>query len=305
MAGYGMTSARTLLAQNNEPASNKRYCGRDFSAEDLAVIRALIADNPTCNRAQLSRLTCRALGWYKADGGLKEMSCRVAMLRMHDDGLIDLPAPRGTRPESRIAFTPRTAPQAIIEQPAHALAPLQFCPVERRAHSRLWNEYIERYHYLGYKTLPGAQLRYFVTSGATVLALLGFGASAWQAAPRDAYIGWSHDQRKKHLHRVVNNARFLILPWVQSKNLASMILAMAARRLPGDWEARYHYRPVLLETFVQTNRFTGTAYRAANWVHVGQTKGRGKLGPAGKQSVPIKDLWLYPLERDFRSVLTQ
>jgi hypothetical protein len=298
-------SPSSLLTQQNTPPTTKRYSGRDFSAEDLAFIRALIADNPTCTRADLSRMACKALGWYKADGGLKEMSCRVAMLRMQDDGLIQLPAPTGERPKSRIEFTERTAPQAVIGEPANRLAPLQFCPVQSRAHSRLWNEYIHRYHYLGYKTLPGAQLRYFVTSGDQIVALLGFGASAWQAAPRDNYIGWSHDQRKAQLHRVVNNARFLILPWVRSKNLASMILSMAARRLPDDWESRYHYRPVLLETFVEKDRFVGTSYKAANWIYVGETKGRGKLGPAGKQSVPIKDMWLYPLTRDFRSALTQ
>ena len=300
-----MTSTSTVLCADHELPATKRYSGRDFSAEELAAIRALIANNPTCTRADLSRLTCRALHWYKADGGLKEMSCRVAMLRMQDDGLIQLPAPTGERPKARIVFTERTAAQCVIEQPGNQLAPLQFCPVENRRHSRLWNEYIHRYHYLGYKTLPGAQLRYFITSGEHILALLGFGASAWQAAPRDNYIGWSHDQRKENLHRVVNNARFLILPWVRSKNLASMILSMAARRLPSDWESRYHYRPVLLETFVEKDRFAGTSYKAANWVHVGQTKGRGKLGPAGKQSVPIKDMWLYPLTRDFRSTLTQ
>ena len=207
-----MTSTRTVLCADHELPSKKRYSGRDFSAEELASIRALIADNPTCTRADLSRLACQALHWYKADGGLKEMSCRVAMLRMQADGVIRLPAPTGERPQSRIEFTPQTAPQGVIEQPANRLTPLQFCPVVGRAHSRLWNEYIHRYHYLGYKTLPGAQLRYFVTSGEHIVALLGFGASAWQAAPRDNYIGWSHDQRKAHLHQVVNNARFLILP---------------------------------------------------------------------------------------------
>ena len=299
------TPPSSLPTHEDTPPTTKRYSGRDFSAQDLALIRALIADNPSCTRADLSRMTCKALAWYKADGGLKEMSCRVAMLRMQDDGLIQLPAPTGERPTSRIAFTERTAPKTVIEEPGNQLAPLQLCPVEGRAHSRLWNEYIHRYHYLGYKTLPGAQLRYFVTSGEQFVALLGFGASAWQAAPRDNYIGWSHEQRKAQLHRVVNNARFLILPWVRSKNLASMILSMAARRLPGDWETRYHYRPVLLETFVEKDRFVGTSYKAANWTYVGQTKGRGKLGPAGKQSVPIKDMWLYPLTRDFRSALTQ
>jgi Druantia protein DruA len=300
-----MTSPlRGVPAPEHTPLTTTRYSGRDFSPEDLTLIRALITDNPTCTRADLSRMTCRALGWYKADGGLKEMSCRVAMLRMQEDGLIQLPAPTGERPTSRIAFTERTAPQAVIEQPANHLAPLQWCPVMTRAQSRLWNEYIHRYHYLGYKTLPGAQLRYFVTSGDRFVALLGFGASAWQAAPRDHYIGWNHDQRKAQLHRVVNNARFLILPWVRSKNLASMILSMAAKRLPHDWESRYHYRPLLLETFVEKDRFVGTSYKAANWIYVGETKGRGKLGPAGQQSVPIKDMWLYPLTRDFRSTLT-
>lgn len=283
----------------------KRYSGRDFSEQELSGIRELIANNPTSTRAVLSRLTCEMLRWFKIDGGLKQMSCRVAMLRMQDDGLIQLPAPKSKRHESRIELTPNTDPEALIEQAANHLTPLQLCPLKSVAHARLWNEYIQRYHYLGHKTLPGAQLRYFVTSGGKFIALLGFAASAWQVAPRDNYIGWIHEQRKKNLHLIVNNARFLILPWVKSKNLASMILAMAARQLPADWERRYHYRPVLLETFVQKNRFTGTCYKAANWVHVGQTKGRGKLGPAGKQSVPIKDLWLYPLARDFRSVLTQ
>ncbi len=299
-------SQTTILPFTDENLpSIKRYSGRDFNERELADIRKLISNHPTSSRAELSRLTCKALHWLKVDGGLKEMSCRVAMLRMQEDGLIQLPAPKGKRPETRIEFTPRTAPEAPIEQAANYLAPLQLCQVVSRAHSRLWNEYIHRYHYLGYKTLPGAQIRYFVTSGERIVALLGFGASAWQAAPRDNYIGWDHDQRKKNLHLVVNNARFLILPWVKSKNLASMILGMAARQLPSDWELRYHYRPVLLETFVEKNRFTGGCYKAANWVCVGETKGRGKLGPAGKQSVPIKDLWLYPLARGFKSALAQ
>lgn len=297
--------SQTLSATATHKPSRKRYSGRDFSEQELVSIRALIAGHPHSSRAALSRLTCQLLQWFKANGELKEMSCRVAMLRLQADGLIQLPAARGQRPESRIKFTVNTAPEAMIEQAAHCFTPLQLCPVVNRTHSRLWNEYIHRYHYLGYKTLPGAQLRYFVTSGEKFIALLGFGASAWQVAARDNYIGWSHEQRKKNLHLIVNNARFLILPWIKSRNLASMILAMAARQLPSDWEERYHYQPVLLESFVEKNRFKGTCYQAANWVHVGQTKGRGKLGPARKQSVPIKDLWLYPLIRDFRTTLAQ
>lgn len=282
-----------------------RYCGRDFSEQELGLIRQLISENPCASRAVLSRLTCQALHWYKVDGGLKEMSCRVAMLRMQDDGLIKLPAARHRyRPANKVQFTSATAPKPKINKPVDALPCVQLRIVMGRQQSRLWNEYIHRYHYLGYKPLPGAQLRYFVICENNIIALLGFGASAWQCAPRDKYIGWSHDQRKKNLQYIVNNARFLILPWVKCKNLASKILSLTSHRLSGDWQAHYGYQPVLLETFVERDRFAGTCYKAANWVLVGQTKGRGKLGPAGKISVPIKDLWLYPLERNFRHILT-
>ena len=281
-----------------------RYCGREFSDDELTQIRGLIAENPQSSRAELSRLTCRLLAWHKSDGGLKAMSARVAMLRMQADGLIRLPPPRCKRPDTAIHLTARTNPGTPINQPAAALMPLSLQRVQHKPQSRLWNEYIERYHYLGHKPLPGAQLRYFVHSRHRPIALLGFGAAAWQAAPRDHFIGWSHEQRKKNLHLIVNNARFLILPWVQSKNLASMILARVARQLPGDWEAQYGYRPVLLETFVEKPRFEGTCYKAANWRYLGQTKGRGKLGPAGKPSVPIKDLWVYPLDAAFKACLT-
>lgn len=282
-----------------------RYCGRDFSKHDLALIRQLISENPSATRAELSRLTCQALHWYKIDGGLKEMSCRVAMLRMQDDGLIKLPLPRHRyRPANKVQLTVVTAPKPEINKPVHALPAVQLQLVVGDQQSRLWNEYIHRYHYLGYKPLPGAQLRYFVLSDDNIIALLGFGASAWQCAPRDKYIGWTHEQRKKKLQYVVNNARFLILPWVKSKNLGSKILSLASHRLVHDWQERYGYRPVLLETFVEKDRFKGTCYKAANWVPVGQTKGRGKLGPARKISVPIKDLWLYPLDQNFRHLLT-
>ena len=280
------------------------YCGRDFSTTELDQILQLIADNPEYHRADLSREVCRILQWYKADGGLKEMSCRVAMLRMHADGLIELPTPRRTKP-ALLPFcsTSATDPKEPILHPVHHLGTLSLHLVGRND-SSLWNEYIGRYHYLGYTPLPGAQLRYFVLLDQQVIALLGFGAAAWQAAPRDDYIGWTHSLRKSHLPLVVNNARFLILPWIQVKNLASKILAMAVKQLPIDWQNQYQITPVLMETFVEKDRFAGTCYKAANWIHVGTTKGRGKLGPSGKQSVPIKDLLLYPLQKDFRRILT-
>jgi len=174
-----------------------------------------------------------------------------------------------------------------------------------KSDSALWNEYIDRYHYLGYTPLPGAQLRYFVHSGDQVLALLGFGAAAWKTAPRDDYIGWDTATRKKKLHLVVNNARFLILPWVRSKNLGSKVLSMASRRICEDWLTRYNYEPVLLETFVEKERFLGTCYKAANWIYVGDTKGRGKLDVHYEYKVPVKSVWLYPLRKDFRERLIE
>lgn len=196
------------------------YCGRDFNAMEMAMIVQFMADNPEYHRADLSREVCRILQWYKADGGLKEMSCRVAMLRMHADGLIQLPAPRRTKPALRpFSATSATDHQDAILHPVHQLGPLSLHLIGRNE-SSLWNEYIGRYHYLGYTPLPGAQLRYFVLLDQQVIALLGFGAAAWQVAPRDDYIGWTHSLRKRHLPLVVNNARFLILPWVHSKNLA-------------------------------------------------------------------------------------
>jgi len=280
-----------------------RYCGREFSPNELEQIRSLIKHNPGFNRTRLSTEACRIFQWLKPDGKLKDMSCRVAMLRMDKDGLIELPpSTRTKKPVRTISFTPATDPQDSLICPVNKLPQLQLQMVTKTS-SALWNEYIQRYHYLGHSPLPGAQLRYFIMAGEQIVALTGFGAAAWQTAPRDQFIGWNPDQRKINLHLIVNNARFLILPWVQSKNLASKILSLMIRTLPNDWEKRYNIRPVLMESFVQKDRFAGTCYKASNWIKVGVTKGRGKLGPMGKISVPIKDIWVYPLNKKFRTLL--
>ena len=285
-----------------------RYCGRPFATDEIETIQSLIASHPEANRSRLSRLVCERLDWRRPDGRLKDMSCRVAMLRMQDDGLFVLPKPRwgngNGRPYRR--RTPPAEPElSTVTTPPGQLAGLHLEPVVGRgAPSHLWNEYIDRYHYLGYYPLPGAQMRYFARVGTgQVLALFGFGAAAWKAAPRDAFIGWSQPQREERLHLIVNNARFLILPWVRSRNLASTLLAMTCRRLPHDWEHRYGHRPVLAETFVETPRFRGTCYKAANWIHVGITQGRGKLDRDHTAQLPRKTIWLYPLADDYRDHL--
>jgi hypothetical protein len=280
-----------------------RYCGRDFSEEELTWLRGLIAERPELSRRELSLRFCQETQWLKPDGGLKEMSCRVAMLRMAADGLLTLPVPRQKH------IKPYKKPRSLLalEQSPITGRAGEFnlaLEVVTRQTGAVWNEFIDRYHYLGFKTLPGAQLRYFVKADGRILALLGFGAAAWKTAPRDAYIGWDRPTRRKNLHLIVNNARFLILPWVRSKNLASRVLALAARKIPGDWHERYHYRPVLLETFVEKERFQGTCYQAANWQSVGDTRGKGKLGQR-EGEVPLKSVWLYPLCKDFRRQLLQ
>lgn len=291
------------MAERADPA---RYCGRPFSAAELAHLRALIAAHPRATRAQLSRLVCAALDWRGEDGRPKEMSCRVAMLRMHADGVLQLPPPKNGNHNGK-PYRRRTeaaAPAAPIRAPGpRALGALQLQRIATRADSHLHNEYLDRYHYLGYRPLPGAQMRYFVRAGARLVALLSFGAAAWKTQPRDQFIGWSAHQRQQHLHRVVNNARFLILPWVQCNNLASAILARAARQIATDWQHQYGYRPLLLETFVEKQRFRGTAYRAANWLCVGETAGRGKLDVHHQALLPKKTVWVYPLDRNFRLVL--
>jgi hypothetical protein len=280
----------------------RRYCGKDFLESDIDRIREVIHNNPDDHRVFLSKKVCDVFNWRKPNGELKDMSCRVAMLRMERDNLITLPAPRtkngnGNRLKSRQLLG--TAP---INVEINSLANLKFELVKQGQSSYLWNEYIEQYHYLGYSPLPGAQLRYFVYSGTDIVALLGFGASAWKVGPRDGWIGWDNEQREKNLHLIINNARFLILPWVRRQNLASKVLSLVRKRICDDWDERYSYRPVLLETFVE-NRFLGTSYKASSWIRVGVTQGRGKKDRFHKAALPSKSIWMFPLVKSFRSQL--
>ena len=284
----------------------KRYSGRDFSQAELRAIALFIEQHPQIKRTPLSRLVCEQLGWRRVDGRLSEMSCRVAMLRMQADGLIQLPASQIPLPRRRAQFvaSPATDAQPALCCPVHELPKLSLHIVDGRGDtSRLWNEYVARYHYMGYTPMSGSQIRYNIYAGQRLVALMSFGASAWKLADRERFIGWTHEQRLRNLQLVVNNARFLILPWVHSKGLASKILSIAARQLPLDWQTRYGYRPVLLETFVETPRHKGTCYKAANWQLVGKTVGRGKKSTAHEQVLPTKDILLYPLRPDFATVL--
>ena len=284
-----------------------RYCGRDFTSDEMDLIRSIIArpqENPT--RAAIARAVCQSLTWVRPDGQPKLMSARVALLRMHRNGLFELPPPRGGNGNGRLnpKLTQASDPGALLTGTRRDLGTLTLLRVANPKDSRLWNELIARYHYLGYTPLPGAQIRYLIRNENHLLGAIGMGAAAWKVAPRDLFIGWTPAQRERNLHLVINQARFLILPWVQVKNLASSLLSLLTTQVASDWEEIYAYRPVLMETFVEQDRFRGTCYRAANWTHVGQTQGRGKLDTHKLKNKPIKDVFLFPLEKNFRQVLT-
>jgi hypothetical protein len=285
-----------------------RYRGRDFSDADIAAIRLITEENAGMSRAGLSRKVCEHFAWRKPDGGLKDMACRVAMLEMERDGLIRLPAPRQAAGRLRGAIKTHVAaaePGAPIHEDIAALGSgIRLASVRLGPESDLWNDLVHRYHYLGYQRPGGAQMRYLAYAGDRVLGCLAFSGAAWKTRPRDEFIGWTADIREKRLHLVVDNSRFLILPWVKVPNLATKLLSMAARRLPDDWQARYNYRPLLIETFVDKERFLGTCYKAANWIYVGETQGRGRYDTKhlahGKS---VKTIWCLPLSRRFREGL--
>jgi len=286
-------------------AKSWTYCGRVFTESELACIRGVIDEDTTRNRTAIARIACEQLQWRKPYGTVKSQSMRQVLEKMEADGHITLPPVLHTHATRMkpIVHTERTAEGEEILLPAGQLSGIHIEIAKTGEEKSLWNEYIDRYHYLGYTTLPGAQMKYFVYTGDRLIALLGFGASAWRIAPRDWYIGWSDEKRKENLHLVVNNARFLILPWVRSKNLASKILSLTTKRIAEDWQQRYKYKPVVLETFVEKNRFSGACYKAANWKLVGSTKGRGKKDRFKQASLPKKDIFMYPLEKNFQTML--
>ncbi len=289
------------------------YSGRTFTAADITTIRRLISEHPHASRARLSYLVCEALDWRQRDGRFKAMRCRVVMLRMHEQGMICLPEPLSTlwrvagEPTLR-KVDPDIEPQAPITQPVHELLPLQIHRIvanDKRA-SRRCNSFILRYHYLGFQQTPGANLRYRIhAADGRELAFIIWASAAWKTAPRDRWIGWSDEQRKARLHLIINNTRFLILPWVRSPNLASHLLALFLRRVPNDWHMQFGYRPVLAETFVDTTRYTGHCYRAANWTCLGQTTGRSKWDQYNTLSVPKKDVWVYALRKNPQRLLCE
>ena len=283
----------------------EKLLGKPFGKQGLSVVLEEVHNAKPHNRSEIARRVCKRFEWKSPGGKYQFMSARVALLRLHRAGLIELPPPiksngNGKKLKHHAVSLPEINPVEISVEKLHGLK-LQH--VQGTEQSSLYNSLMDLYHYLGYTPMAGSQIRYLFTCDHGVLGAIGFGASAWKIAPRDSFIGWDMLTREKNLHMIANNSRFLILPWVHSPNLASKILSMCAKRIPKDFLDIYGYSPVLLETFVEKERFRGGCYRAANWLHVGETQGRGKKHNRKNPGVPIKDIWLYPLHSDFRNIL--
>ena len=290
----------------DEPEA-RLLAGRDFTEGELALLREVVALFPRLSRRELAATLCEHLGWMTPTGRLKVESCLGLLEKLEARGEIRLPPKAwvGWRREPRPVPGQATGPpgREIVGELCE-IEPVRVEPVLDTEGMRVWNEYVERYHPLGYRRPFGAHQRYFVVSGeGERLGCLLFAASAWALEARDRWIGWREEDRKRRLHLVVNNNRFLLFPWVKVKNLASRVLGLVARRIRDDWQRRYGYAPVLLETFVDGSRYSGTCYRAANWIELGETAGRGRMDRRMEYPSTPKRIFVYPLVRDFRAIL--
>jgi len=285
-----------------------KYRGRLVTDADVAFIRELIADNPAASRFTLSKKLCEAWNWVQANGTLRDMVCRGLMLQLQRAGHIELPAVRWVR---RNPLVERRKPDeiAVDTTPLRAslaeIRPLEFRQVRRTEDEPLFNSLIERYHYLRYVQPVGEHLKYVVYAVNRPIACLAWSSAPRHLGPRDRFIGWSAEARRQNIRFLAYNTRFLILRWVEVPHLASHILGRMARALPQDWARVYGHPIYFLETFINPERFSGVSYRAANWILLGLTTGRGKDDQTNKPNRPIKEVLVYPLRKRFRELLTQ
>lgn len=286
-----------------------RFRGQQVDRQQVAWIREFIAEHAGSSRWKLSRQLCEALGWKQANGALRDGVCRGLLLMLEREGVIELPPVRRLIRGQRRTWRRRPEPVLIDttpwEAPLREVAPVELQPVRRTAEEELFNSLLEHYHYLGYEQPVGEHLKYLAWAQGRPVACIAWSSAPRHLGPRDRFIGWSPAARKRNIHRIAYNTRFLILPWVRVPHLASHILGRMAAVLPADWERMYAHTVYLLETFVDPSRFQGTCYRAANWMLVGSTTGRGKDDQTHRANRPIKDVLVLPLRRQFRRLLSE
>lgn len=283
-----------------------QYRGRKISQENILYIRELIAVHPQASRRALSRKLCEAWQWKQANGTLCDMVCRGLLLRLDRAGQIRLPAVSYVR-HNPLLERARPAPLLLDRTPLEArlgdVAPLEFRQVRRTGEEPLFNSLLEQHHYLGYEQPVGEHLKYLVWAGPRPVACLAWSSAPRHLGARDRYLGWSAEARRRNIRYVAYNTRFLIVPWVRVEHLASHILGRVAARISADWQGIYGHPVYFVETFVDPERFRGTCYRAANWIVLGKTTGRGKQSNSYVPNRSIKEVLGYPLTKRFRELL--
>lgn len=288
--------------------SNIVYRNRHIKTDDIVMIKNLIANNPGKSRWFISKELCRQWNWRQPNGTIKDMICRGLLLKLERDGLITLP-PRKTTPNNPFLNRKPPIPVKVDQTPIEGNLKdmkqfIELHSVRRTKLEKIYNSLINEYHYLGYTQPVGENLKYIATFKQRPVACIGWSSPAWYIGCRDRFIGWSSEIRKKNLHLIAYQTRFLILPWVRIKCLASYLLGLNARSISADWMKFYNHPIYFLETFVDNERgFRGICYKAANWIYLGETTGRGKLAPNKMKNRSIKAIFGYPLQRDFREIL--
>lgn len=284
-----------------------RFCGQLVSEEDLKLVREIVSDFKF-PRTELADTLCELLDWTRPNGKLKRVECLQFLEKLEEKGLLKLPerAKQGKGAKKKPKKTQQGDRQKELSCELSVVKPVLLERVENKEQRALWKELVDRYHYLGWRVPFGANVRYLIkvmNPVPRVVGCLQASSPAWRVQARDAWIGWDEETRKANLQKVVQQSRFLILPWVSIKGLASHVLSLANRQVPRDWEAMYATKVVLMETFVDQGRFRGTCYKAANWIEVGQTQGRGRMDREKRFDKGIKTVFLYPLGKRFRDEL--
>jgi hypothetical protein len=283
-------------------APDVAFCGRSFRSAELQLVCAVVKRCGGLSRMELAHTVCELLHWVRPGGGLKARECRAFLELLHTQGVLQLPPKRATKPlgsRTRVPLSARGEPAVALEGKVGAFEPIVLEPVRSPEQRLLFRELIGRHHYLRHAVPFGAHLRYLFYSREQVLGAMQFSSPAWRMAVRESWIGWDEPARRANLQRVVNQSRFLILPWVHIANLASVVLARALRRVRADWQARYGVEPLLAETLVDESRYSGHCYRAANWIRLGQTSGRGRMDREHRrEGAAPKAVWVYPLAAD-------
>jgi len=276
---------------------------REITDQDLRFIQAIVHEHWDKGRTHISSILCQEWNWVQPNGRLKDMACRELLLTLHRKGLLDYPPPRCIPRNRKRVVNKIEVDTTPISCNISELGPVQVKMVRHTDLEPIYDSLVDQYHYLGYVQIVGNHLKYMAFAGDIPVACIGWGSAAWAVESREEFIGWTKPVKNKNLHFVMNNTRYLVLPWVVVKCLASKVLSLNIKRISADWLKIYHYPLYMLETFVQQNKFKGTCYKAANWIHVGETKGTSKKGHKHLKHGKIKDVYLYPLDKNFKKIL--